>query len=90
MLDGSYRLQSFTLYSQLSSRLTIFGLQKQASFSWRLIYADYYPLYNLAGKSNSTFSSKIIASMGLIEIRVSQNLAKLGGKPIRGGRTGEK
>ena len=25
-----------------------------------------------------------------LEIRVSQNLAKLGGEPIRGGRTGEK
>ena len=66
MLDGSYRLHSFTFYSQLSSRLTIFGLQKQASFSWRLIYTDYFPRYNLAGISNSTFSSKIIASMGLL------------------------
>ena len=26
----------------------------------------------------------------LLEIRVSQNLVKLGGVPIRGGRTGEK
>ena len=26
----------------------------------------------------------------ILEIRVSQNLAKLGGEPIRGGRTGEK
>ena len=66
MLDVSYRLHSFTFYSQLSSRLTSFGLQKQASFSWRLIYANYYPRYNLAGKSNSTFSSKKIASMGLL------------------------
>ena len=36
-----------------------FGLQKQASCGWRLIYANYYPGYNLEGKSNSTFSSKI-------------------------------
>ena len=65
-LDGSYRLQSFTFYSQLSRRLTIFGLQKQALCSWWLIYENYYPRYNLAGKSNSTFSSKIIASMELL------------------------
>ena len=65
-LDGSYRLHSFTFYSQLSSRLTIFGLQKQASCGWRLIYANYYPWYNLAGKSNSTFSSKINRFDGII------------------------
>ena len=29
-------------------------------------------------------------AVGLLEIRVSQNLAKLGGEPIRGGKTGEK
>ena len=49
-----------------SSRLKIFGLQKQASCGWRLIYANYYPRYNLAGKSNSTFSSKINRFDGII------------------------
>ena len=46
-LDGSYRLHSFTFYSQLKSRLTISGSQKQASCGWRLIYANYYPRYSL-------------------------------------------
>ena len=32
-LDGSYRLHPFAFYSQLKSRLTIFGLQKQASYA---------------------------------------------------------
>ena len=64
--ERSHRLHSFTFYSQLSSRLTIFGLQKQASFGWRLIYANYYPRYNLEGKSNSTFSNKINRLHGII------------------------
>ena len=50
----------------VSNRLTIFGLQRQPSRGWRLIYANYCPRYNLAGTSNSTFSSKIIASVGLL------------------------
>ena len=59
MLDGSYRLHSFAFYSQLSIKLAIFGRQKQASCGWRLIYANDYRRYNLAGKSNSMFSSKV-------------------------------
>ena len=55
----SYRFHSFTFYSQLSSRLTVFSLQKQESCGWRLIYANYYLQYNLIQKSNSPFSSKI-------------------------------
>ena len=42
-LGGSYRLHSFTFYSQLSGRLTIFGLQKQASCGWRLIMQNTIP-----------------------------------------------
>ena len=38
----------------------------QAWCGWRLIYANYYPQYNLAGKSNSTFSSKINRFHGII------------------------
>ena len=38
----------------------IFGLQKQASRGWRLIYANYYLWYDLRGKSNSVFSRSII------------------------------
>ena len=52
--------------SYRAARLTIFGLQKQASCGWLLIYANYYPLYNLAGKSNSTFSSKVNRFDGVI------------------------
>ena len=57
------------IYSQLSSRLMIFGWQKQASCGWQLIYSHYYPRYNLAAKSNYlTFFSKINCFDEIIKI----------------------
>ena len=57
----------FYVLQSVVERINDFWFTKrQASRGWRLIYANYYPRYNLAGKSNSAFSSKIIASMGLL------------------------
>ena len=43
-----------------------FGLQKQESWGWRLIYANYYLQYNLVGKFNLPFFSKINHFDGII------------------------
>ena len=58
------------IFSQLSSRLMIFGWQKQASCGWQLyLFTLYYPQYNLAAKSNYlTFFSKINCFDGIIKI----------------------
>ena len=45
-----------------------------------------FPVYSPQETSHNTLMHQVV-----LEIRVSQNLAKLGGEePIRGGRTGEK
>ena len=64
---GWFLYISFTFYSQLLSRLMIFGLQKQASGGWQLIYANYLTPNLMAGKSNSKFSSKINRFDGIID-----------------------